>query len=512
MQPAVALADEVRIGRRVRVARQFGGVRVAAQELAELHLVAVVDDAVLGRVEHRVRTFAVNKAEVFHRLALVAEVPHHRLHRQQHHARVPFKKFCYGAEQCIAGFQCLTRAGLARTHAQLHDHMDGRQLDQGCALRCVPVAHRQPPASRVVEPEVTEQAGARLHALLELLWKQRDLRLRQAHRTQALAGEGDVQERLARIERAAFPGDAGMDRIEKLRCGRRAVECQQQQAAVGHVRVGTQDATLHVCRGIGLRGAPGQRRRGTFLGFLQQPVDLLRKPDAPTVHHLVQFTPLVKVDELLQQITCGALQEVAVWRARQEVVGQAMHERERAQALAPQLLDDMKVCRADARPGQLFGALHRLPCRHQVSGQTAGHLAVREFLMAQGLNIIDRQARHGIEEVGLDLDAAHPFGPFLEAVAPGTDIALGVAEDDVQQGADALPEHPQIRFPTAVEGHRQQHLVRFDHGHAHRLDLPHPLDTIGKRAQQRILVRRASAVVQGLEQALDACLVGQGLQ
>ena len=524
LQPGAALAVGVGVGRTAGVERFLRLVRIAHEELAELHLVAVVDRTVPGRVEDRL-ALAVGIAEMLLHDRRVGgrEVARQRLDRQDlHPAFMAGEQGLHMVEQRVARLQRRPLADDRTAHAHLHDRMHARQFDtRRAACRRTPVAGRKAPALRVVATHVAEHAGAGLHAFPELLREEFELFFGQAQGAQAGAGERDVQGRRAHRVRAALRRRqlAAIEHRTEERCGRgRVAKGDQQQTAVGDAGVRRNDAALHVGEPIRLRRGGRQRGQiGPPAGVGLQPGDLLREALAACVEHRLHHVLVDHADELLQQVARSAVQDRAVGERRaggvdrQVQAVQAMQQHRRPQPLAADLGNRFRRSGGpfDRRPGLVFDGPARMPHRRQFVGQGAGRrFAPQRLVDPQVAQVIDAQRRRRIQVVGLDLHAAHPVGPFVEAVIPRGDVADGVAEDHVEQRADFLPQRSHVRLAAAVEDHRQHQLVGLDHGDANRVDLADPLDRVGERPEVRILVRQRARQVQRAEQTPDPRLVG----
>ncbi|MFG5409747.1 hypothetical protein ABXN37_18685 [Piscinibacter sakaiensis] len=331
--------------------RLVGGVAVADQHLADVHVVRV-GRVRLGGGEHRLR-HAVAEAEVLAGGAGGARAcrggrrswrgrgraqPMHPLQRQGHHVGV-------GAHQLLQpGHQRGARRGLGRRRVgepQLQHRVHAGQRDAlgGIVLGQVrrgdaegPVASGQAPARRVVDAQVPEQAGARGHALHEVLGPLPQLVLAQAGAAQAVRRHGQG------LHDAVFrqPALGGRhEAAEEARQRLRAAEGEQQQHAVVAVRQGRQDAGLHgVRRGDrreGRRATPAPRRRMAGQA-VAEPVDRVGELLARPGHRLRRG--LGQPRELRQQLDRGAHEVVAVAVAGRVQIAQPVQADQRAQPLA----------------------------------------------------------------------------------------------------------------------------------------------------------------------------------
>src|SRR4051812_4149800 len=86
------------------------------------------------------------------------------------------------------------------------------------------------------------------------------------------------------------------------------------------------------------------------------------------------------------------------------------------------------------------------------------------FLCLQVTRVVDGKGGCGIEKVGFALRILQPCAPFLVAVLIAVDVFLCVAEYQVEQSRDLLPDRAHIGFPRAIERNREQNVVlRFEH-------------------------------------------------
>ncbi len=106
-----------------------------------------------------------------------------------------------------------------------------------------------------------------------------------------------------------------------------------------------------------------------------------------------------------------------------------------------------------------------------------------------------------------------PDSPLLVAVLVAENIALGIAEDQVEQPRNLLPDDADIGLPRAVERNREQDLVLgFEDCDADGMNAPNALDRVGQYAGELVFESACAAGVQGTQHPLDPRLVGHGVQ
>ena len=388
----------------------------------------------------------------------------------------------------------------------------------------------------MIDAHVAQNAGAHLHALHEFLGQASDLVVGQAGDAQPFHREADIGRNPAGRESVRV--GRRLQRAEKGRDGGGRLELHHQQAAVIDVGVGRQDSALHI-RGIGerrrfrnrvgqlaARGGLGRNPLDPADGFVEAPQSAL---DAQLIGGIADHR-----HEFRQKFVRGAQQYVAVVRAVQINVGQAMDAREHAHAMAKRRTSRVldfhflfetgagRVARhapvelEDRTRRDLFRRRNAHARRQQfamdrlVAGMDAfGHLQVSD--------IVDGDVGRRIEEGRFALRRLQPLAPFLVAVLVAEHIVFGIAEDEIEKPRHLLPDHAHIGFPRAVEGYRQQNLVVavllvFEHDNADRVNAADAFHRVRENAEQFVLVRIGTADVQGAQHPLDARLVGHGVE
>jgi hypothetical protein len=363
-----------------------------------------------------------------------------------------------------------------------------------------------------------------------------------ARQAQPVHAEAQVQRHVARGQAGLRCGGGRREAVQPRGQRGRTVECQQQQRAVSARLVGLDDAALHIGRvegrrHVGQRHRLARQRRRRELGRVGlavligvQPMQRLFETRLGALPPgLQEHRPIrQQAHEIGQQFHGGPVQHAAVGSARRIDIGQPEQPGQRAQTLAEDLGPgfDQAVQRpaqiavhrvggaAEPLPGDLFGDRRGDPRQLQFG---AGARAVQPFVQPQVALVVDGDAGHGVEELGLVLPPAQPFAPVLEAVFPAVDVAHGVAEDQVQQPRHLLPDGAHVGLARPVVGDGQQHQVLrrrrlLDQFDAHRMDAADALHRVGQQARQVELVGGAAPCMQRAQHALDAGLVGHRVQ
>ena len=254
-------------------------------------------------------------------------------------------------------------------------------------------------------------------------------------------------------------------------CGR--VQRQQQQHAVADVGQWPDDAGLHVGM-VERRLLHGQWRQVALPGLAQKPGGFLGKALAARDQQRLEYADaLAQANKFEQGVARSAVQNLTIIGARQIGRRQAIDHRQGGKALSRGLGQRRRAEVAGNIPSLLFGALRGQSHLGQLRGQASGGIcaALRQFDALQIGHIAHCQAGGAEEEIGLDLYPCDPGRPIFKAVVKTGDVVLGVAKNQVQKRSDALPQHPDVGLPTAIEADRQQDFVLgLQHRHAHRMN------------------------------------------
>ena len=378
------------------------------------------------------------------------------------------------------------------------------------------VAQRALPVVGVVAAHVAQQAGARFHAVGELLRQRVEPLRMHAQRLQAGVRAGQV------ARHATLGGLAVAAERQRLEPAARLCSVghlQQHQRTVGHARVALHDAALRQLRREGRRRRLGRRRVG-----LPEPGQLVaerllqrRQP------RVLEQAFAVERAELLQQAVREAQQH--------EVVAQCIgreHGRQPVQPLQRAQRDRGGGLRVAPRFLQRTPRHLGLRRRRQAGDGAVGRTRVAAFalhafeLFEVGL-VAQRHRRVGVEEPVGQLVPAHPGAVLGEAAVARAGVVGVVAEQGVEQRPDVAVDHAHVGLPAAVEGDVQRQLVRpfaagafavaRRDGIAEAVDDAEAADGVGEgRARGRGFAGVQAGVVQRLQQPVQALDVADALE
>ncbi len=546
-ETAVAEHRVSTIGRIAKRRRLVGEVRVAAQNLAEMHLIGIAL-AGLALVQHRIRSAVGETEMVLHAGSI--PLPLHPLNRERPDARIHLDQAAHFGHQRssrirrrlrvfirVLGQQAKLKDGMDGAHADARRRIIFAQVRRTDAER--PVACRKAPALGMIPAHVAEQAGASLHALHKLFRQCAHLRVGQSGVAQPLDRECDVGNDLPRGQGVGF--GRHLQDFEKSRQRGRTGELQEQQAAVIRSGVGGQDPALHVAailqRQFGRQGERQLAPHRRHVGRRHQPEQGLfiakaGARDAFGVNGVVDHG-----DEFRQQLVGGPMQNHPVMRPRRIEVGQMVERRQRAYAVAKrrpagsfdgERLAEAGIGRIDAdlavdleyRASRNVLRRRNSDLRDDPIGAWARGSPIDALLHPQEARIIHGQVRGGIEEIGFGLPALEPDAPVFVGVLVTEHIALGIAEDEVEQPRGLLPDDADIGFPGAVERRGQQHIVHgvlgivlgFEHGDAHGVDASDAVHGVRQHTGELVFIRAGASAIQRPQHVFDSRLVRRRVQ
>ena len=161
--------------------------------------------------------------------------------------------------------------------------------------------------------------------------------------------------------------------------------------------------------------------------------------------------------------------------------------------------------------------MHRVPGGGADRGETRcwRALAMQPLDLLQILDVDHGRRARRVEEVAVHLRAAHPGEIFLEAVIGGGDIALAIAEDDVEQGPERVPDEAHIRLERPVEGRAEEKTRRRDVVEDGEAEVEQGLDALGRVDEGldvRMLAGGGAHLEQGLHRRAQPGLVGHALE